>query len=85
MMFNWDSGSHHMNGAYGWLGAGMMIVWMILLIVAAIALVSWLMRSNRSKTNDQLTPREIVDRRYASGEIDAEQRDQMHRKLSSNA
>lgn len=85
MMFNWGSGPDHMHGAWSWFGAGMMIVWMILLVVVGVALVTWLMRSNRPDTSDQLSPREIVDRRYANGEIDADEREQMHRKLSKNA
>lgn len=39
MMFNWDSGPDHMDGARGWLGAGMMILWMILLVAATVALI----------------------------------------------
>lgn len=35
MMFNWDSGPDHMDGAWGWLGAGMMI----LLVAATVALI----------------------------------------------
>ncbi len=66
-MMNWY------GDGYGWMGGGgmilMAVIW-ILLIGLGIWLVTWLTRREKS-TPIQETPRQILDRRLAAGEIDA--------------
>lgn len=78
MMWNgdWD----HMDGAWEWLGAAMMIGWMVLIVLAVVALLVWLMRSG--DTNRGASPRDVIDARFARGEIDEEQRRTMLKNLS---
>lgn len=53
---------------YGWHGTGMLFVWLIpLLAVAAFVYLA------RKDCRESLTPREILERRYAKGEIDTEE------------
>jgi putative membrane protein len=68
--------SDHMNGAWGW---GMATV-MILAVVAIVALVVWLVRSTHVSHGPAHpaaappeTPTEILDRRLARGEIAPEE------------
>ncbi len=57
---------------FGMMG-GMFLFW-IVLIVLAVLLVRGLFQSNRSRRTDEpLTPRQILDQRYARGEITREQ------------
>lgn len=60
------------NG-YGWMGGGG-ILWMaltwIIIIGLSIWFVTWLTRRDKSVERAE-TPRQILDRRLASGEIDA--------------
>jgi putative membrane protein len=52
---------------------GMILFW-IVLIVLAVLLVRGLFQSNRGRgTRAPLTPRQILDERYARGEINREQ------------
>lgn len=58
---------------YGWMdGRGMLFMgfFWILILCLGIWFITWMIR--REKTGQlQETPRQILDRRYASGEIDA--------------
>ncbi|MEG3618727.1 SHOCT domain-containing protein [Magnetovibrio sp. PR-2] len=65
-----------MMGEYsgiGWLGPGFggifMILWLGLIIAGIVALVRWLMSSSRN-TPPERRARDILDERYARGEID---------------
>jgi putative membrane protein len=62
--------SGHMDG-WGW---GMTVAGM-LLMVAIVALIVWLVWSTTrtSKPTQSDTPRQILDRRYAEGDIDRDQ------------
>lgn len=83
MMMNWDDGwQGHMDGAWGWFGAGMMILWMILLVAATITIIVWIVRSNRTDTERSQSPKEVVDMRFVKGEIDVDERDKMLGTLS---
>ena len=66
-MMNW-----YRNG-YGWTDGGgmilMAVIW-ILIIGLGIWLVTWLTRRDKSVPRQE-TPRQILDRRLAAGEIDA--------------
>ena len=58
---------------YGWMDGGgmilMAVIW-IVIIGLGIWLVTWLTRKDKSVPREE-TPRQILDRRLASGEIDA--------------
>jgi len=66
-MMNWY------RDGYGWSNGGgmvlMAVIW-ILIIGLGIWLVTWLTRRDTSVPRQE-TPRQILDRRFAAGEIDA--------------
>jgi putative membrane protein len=76
----------------GWgMGFGLFgVVFMILFWVALIALAVWLVRGLFPSANKQppvrdesMSVQEILDRRYAKGEISQEQYNQMKRTIST--
>ena len=73
------------NNMMGWNGLGslgwipMLIFW-VLLILAVVALIRYLGRS--SQQQDSKTPLEILKERYARGEIDKKEFEQMKKDLS---
>lgn len=71
----------HMWGGEGGMHFGAGYMWILLLIVIAIA-VYLAMESQRSKTeSDKEAPLEILKKRFARGEISKEEFDEMKRKL----
>ena len=75
----------HMDGFWGWLGGAMMVGWMLLLVVATVAVVIWLLRGRstaQSGNVDLRSPRDVIDGRYASGEIDEARRLKMIETIS---
>lgn len=88
-MMNWDGDrgwGDHMDGVWGWLGGTMMILWILLLVLAIVAVAVWLVRTtklDRDRSPDATgEPRRIIDERFARGEIDADTRRQMLDTLS---
>lgn len=79
MMTDWNDQWNHMDGAWSWIGGAMMIGWMLLILVAIVALVLWVLRSGgrTDRGSVEVTPREVIDVRYARGEIDEDQRRNM--------
>jgi len=74
-----------MNDTYGWgMGWGMpffgLFFW-ILIIAGIVFLVRWLMGSPRNDTREN--PLDILNRRYARGDIDQETFRQMKKDLES--
>lgn len=71
-MMNWYRG----DGYGGWMNGGgmvfMAIMW-VLIFALGIWLVTWLTRREKTTTSlpQSETPRQILDRRFAAGEIDA--------------
>lgn len=67
---NWYGGD-----GYGWMnGGGMLLMGLIWLLVIGLGiwLVTWLTRRDKSTSMPkEETPRQILDRRFAFGEIDA--------------
>ncbi len=80
MMNNW-------NG-FGWWGMGLgfifMLLFWVLVILGIAALIRWLMTpSSPSRSSHNRTPLEIVQERYARGEINREEYEQKKRDLGS--
>ena len=78
MMNNW-------NGFVGW-GMGFGFIFMLLfwglIILGIAALIRWLMtQSSPNRVSRDKTPLEIVQERYARGEIDREEYEQKKRDL----
>jgi putative membrane protein len=72
------------NGELVWFGPGFggifMILWWGLIIAGIVVLVRWLMGSSRSMPPGK-NAREILDERYARGEIEREEYEQRKRDL----
>lgn len=84
MMGNW--------GEFGWWGMGFgflfMALFWLLIVLGIVALIRWLMRESQSgRAQDESilprdkTPLEIVQERYARGEIDRDEYEQKRRDL----
>ena len=71
----------HWGDGYGWMGGGLgwifMALFWVIVIAGAIALVRWLgTASNGSRDTQRKTPLEILQERYARGEIGKEEYEQ---------
>ena len=80
-MMDFDDMNRFMGAAsygFGWLFT---LLWLILIVLAVVALVYWLMRQNRSSFQNtnavNKTPLDILKERYSKGEITKDQFDQM--------
>lgn len=76
-MMDWTPGS-------GWMGPGwiVMIIFWVLVIAGAIALVRWFgMRDRDSGNTGRRSPLELLQERYARGEIEREEYEQKRRDL----
>jgi putative membrane protein len=82
MMYNWGSYS-------GWgMGFGMvfMLLFWVLVILGIAALIRWLMtQSSPSRGSRDKSPLEIVQERYARGEINREEYEQKKQDLEPRA
>lgn len=71
-----------MGSGFGF-GGGFMILWWIVIIVAVVALVKWLSTSGTAATGIQKkTALEVLNERYARGEIDDEEYKRRKRELT---
>ncbi len=75
-----------MDGFYGGWGPGFgwvfMILFWALIILGIVAMVKWLMStSSGSRSCPSKSARELLDERYARGEIDREEYEQKKRDL----
>ncbi|MCL4472265.1 MAG: SHOCT domain-containing protein [Sulfuricella sp.] len=76
-MMGWTDG-------YGWMGLGwiFMALFWVLIILGIVALLRWLgMGGNGSRDVPRKTPLEILQERYARGEIEREEYEQKRRDL----
>lgn len=75
-----------MNEAYGFHGWGLGWIFMILLwgvmILGVVALVRWLSRSSSAPPANERTALDILEERYARGEIEKNEFDQKKRDLT---
>lgn len=80
MMHNW-------NMDWGWGGMWFGPAFMIILVVAAILLIAAVVRALGSASGSgdtaRPTPRQILDERFAKGEIDQEEYESRRKLLSS--
>lgn len=60
-----------MHAFDGFGGGWMMVIWLILFILLAIVLVKVIMNSGNKKRDE--SPMDILEKRYARGEIDKEE------------
>ena len=83
-MMDWGDRGHHMTTG-GWI---FMALGMLVLIVLVVVLVMWIVSQQR-QPNRALAPgvsaREALDHRLVSGEITAEQYDELRRRLEPSA
>ncbi|MDR9497751.1 MAG: SHOCT domain-containing protein [Hydrogenovibrio sp.] len=70
---NWEFGSMH-----GFGGGGMWFFWLILLVV-----IVFLIKAFMNQSGDSQTPMEILEKRFAKGEITQEQFEEQKRILQS--
>lgn len=75
-----------MNGPYWWPGFGFMWIFPLVFLVVALAFLlrggpGCLWRGGGWRDGKRESPREILDRRYANGEITKEQYEEMRRTL----
>lgn len=75
-MMGWTHG-------YGWMGPGgiIIILFWVLVIAGVIALVRWFGMRDRGSGNSRRTPLDILQERYARGEIEREEYEQKRRDL----
>ncbi len=80
MMHGWGMG-------WGWggmfLGPLFMIAWLALLVAVIVLLVRWLGGGSFGVGSPARTPREILDARFAKGEIDQEEYEKRRKVLGS--
>ncbi len=76
-MMNWSGGM----GAGGWVF--MSVLWVVLIAVIVWAMAALFGRNDRSTSGTTIAdrPEEILDRRFAGGEIDADTYDALRAKL----
>lgn len=71
-----------MMGEWGWgFGGGVMIVWWLLVIVGIAALAKWLLAASGKRDGDARRALDILDARYARGEIEREEYERKRRDL----
>lgn len=68
----------HYENWTGWMGLHMWI-WIVLLVVLAIVFIRLAMPGNK----EDISPRQILDQRYAKGEISKDQYERMRRDLNN--
>lgn len=77
-------GWHHMMGFgwFGWFGMIFMLIFWVLIIVGIVWLVKWLIEStSRTEKASKKRALEILDEKYARGEIDDEEYERRKRKI----
>ena len=84
--YGWGHGPGMMDWGFGmgWLGFIVMGIFWILIIVAIIFLIRWLVVSSRGGSHSQKseeTAIEILKKRYAKGEINREEFEEIKRDL----
>lgn len=79
-MMNWTDGP-------GWMGLGwvFMVLFWVLIILGVVALLRWFgISSDGSRNAPRKTPLDILQERYARGEIERDEYEQKRRDLEGN-
>lgn len=71
----------HGDGSWGWMGGGMWISWILLIVVVVVLIKALTGRGVGSPTEHLESPLEILKARYARGEIDEEEFQHRRREL----
>lgn len=69
-------------GPWGWIMMLAMVVFWLLFIGGIIALVVWALRAYGPSSRSTETPMDILNKRYARGEITQEEYERMKREVS---
>ncbi len=83
--YGYGYGGHMMGGMGGWGMGGLMLVFWGLVLFGLILMINWLLAATRNERNggSACDAVDILKTRYARGEIDRGQYEQMRRELSS--
>ena len=80
MMGNWGWGwSHGFSMGFGWL---FMIAFWVLVVAGIVALVRWLSALDGSRSSASESPLDLLQKRYANGEIGRAEYEQKRADLS---
>jgi putative membrane protein len=66
------------GGIFGWMGGRLMMIFPILVIVLIFYFFN---KSDRNNSNENLTPMDILKKRYARGEINKQEFEDMKKDL----
>lgn len=80
MMYDWGSGY-----GWGWVGWLFMTLWWILIVIAIVLFVRYLARNAHGGSGagkSEESAMEIIEKRYARGEIDKKEFDEKRKDLS---
>jgi len=84
--FNSDNSINNMMnfgfGTYGGFGWIFMILWWVLIIAGIVALIKWLTSQSRSDSSHRKSALEILQERYAKGEISKQEFEEKKKDLS---
>jgi putative membrane protein len=67
--------------SWGWGGMILGPIMMIIILIAVVLLVRWLVNPGHSDAHPHKSPRDILEERYAKGEIDRQEFEERRRVL----